>query len=222
MRYRPAKSLHTRYVFSVDEKLERDLLFTNNPVLISGLALAPVVGAATTLQNALILTVAALVIVTPVRFFGNLIGGRMPVPLRMIIYALISSLMYIPAYMLIRSVFSISLAGLGLYLPMITADSLVLSRAEIPEAEKIKDSVRNGVFTSLGFALAVLGIGAVRELLSAGRVYGITIPYMERLFPIFATPAGGFIMAAIMAAAMQWVAAMRKRAAYRGERETDE
>ena len=195
---------------SLEEAVRRDLIFLNNPVLMQGLALTPVVAAASTLRNAAVLLVMGLLLITPVRVLGDMLAKRAPGRTRVMIYALISGVVYIPALLITNLLFGSGAAGAGIYLPALVVDGIVLSRSEIPAREGARTAFINGLKTTLGLGAVLVITGALRELLGEGRLYGQAILSRAPL-PIEATVAGGFITAALFAALLQWGAALYKR-----------
>lgn len=201
---------------SLEESMRRDLLLLNNPVLVQGLALTPAVGVTTTLQNALVLSAAALLLITPVRLIGDLLYERIPSRLRMLVYSIIAALVYIPAVIILSLVFGAQANNAGIFLPVLIVDGVVLSRAEIPSREGIGYALRNGLMTSFGVSMVLVLTGAVREFLGAGKLYGVQLLKTAPL-PVASTVAGGFITVALFAAALQAVANRYKRARAGGD-----
>ena len=208
-------SNRSRIVESVDDRIRKDLVFMNNPVLIDGLALAPVIAAAITTKNAVILSIAAAIILIPTRFIGNLLIGIVPQRLRMMFYSLIASLLFVPALMVIVDVFAFDITIVGLYFPIIVVDGIVLSRCEIPSREKVGESFLNGIKTAIGFAIVIISVGFIRELLVYNEIWGRKISFSFKL-GIFGTTAGGFILLALMCATTQWIVSALKRRIYSG------
>ncbi len=201
---------------SLDESMRRDLLFLNNPVLMQGLALTPAVGATTTLKNAIVLSVAVLLLLTPVRLIGDLLYRTLPSRLRIMTYALIAATLYIPVAILLGWLFGADAHSPGIFLPLLVVDGAMLSRAEIPSKEGTAFAIRNGVLTSLGISLVLLLVGATRELLGDGRLYGAQI-FSTPPLHIASTVAGGFITVALFAAVVQAIANRYKRARLGGD-----
>lgn len=209
-----------RLILSTGERLRKDLIFINNPVLVGGLALAPIIAAAVTLRNAAMLSVMVFVLLIPTRFIGNLLVGFVPQRLRAMVYALIASLLYLPGLMLLLCILDVRAANLGIYLPMLVVDSIIIARTEIPQRESIGESLKNGILTAFGFSLAVVVTGAIREILGFGRIWGIGI-LKGAPVPIASTTVGGFIVVALLAAMLQALSSVIKRAIYRRARENE-
>ncbi len=200
----------------LEETMRRDLLLFNNPVLMQGLALTPAVGATITLKNAIVLSVAVFLLVTPVRVFGDLLYNRLPSRLRMMVYALAAAALYIPVSWILSLLFGAQTYNPGLFLPLLVVDGVTLSRAEIPSREGTANAVRNGLMTALGVSAVLLVTGAVRELLGEGRIYGVQL-FEAGPVPLASTVAGGFITIAVFAAVFQAAANRYKRARTGGE-----
>jgi len=195
----------SRITSSVDETMSGDLLIFNNPVLMQGLALTPVVAAAITLKNAALLSIAAFVLIIPTRIIGELLIKRMPKPFRVFIYALVSALLYIPALMLLNYLFSpVEITGPGNFLPVLIVDAIVLSRAETSGQESFGRALINGLLTALAMTVVLLFVGLVRELLVSGTIWDNEIAPPEMLIAA-GTVAGGLILVALMCAFIQWI-----------------
>lgn len=205
-----------RLILSTEERLRKDLIFINNPVFVEGLALAPVIAAAVTLRNALMLCLMILLLIIPTRFFGNLLIGYIPQRLRAMVCAFMACGFYIPGYLLLNLLFGIRVVNLGIYLPMLVVDSILISRTEIPNREPVAESLINGIRTALGFSVAVSLTGSVREILGFGSIWGIVI-FERAPLPIITMAAGGFIAVALLCAVYQHFISITKRTVYRGD-----
>ena len=208
----------SRATLSLDEAMRHNLILFNNPVLIQGLALTPVVAAAVSLRVACILSFVAIVLIVPTRVAGDLLIGHVAKNLRPMIYALISSLCFIPALMLAELLFGQAVRGPENYLVLLVTDGIVLSRSEIPAREGIGKALGNGILTALGFSMVLCLVGTIRELLSIGKIWGVTL--LENIhIPITSTIFGGLLIIALLSALLQWVGALYKRLVSGGVRD---
>ena len=203
-----------RIALTTEEKFRRDLIIVNNPVLVEGLALAPIIGAAVTMRNAVMLSLMIPFLLIPTRFFGNLLVGIIPQRLRAMFYSIMASLFYIPGYIVLQYLFDVRVANLGIYLPMLVVDSIIITRTEVPHRETVLFGLLGGVLSSIGFALAAVLVGGIREILGAGRLWGRTI-FETVPLPIISTAAGGFMVVAILCAILQQCISTIKRIRYR-------
>ncbi|MEG2233870.1 MAG: Rnf-Nqr domain containing protein [Oscillospiraceae bacterium] len=207
MKFKKTSSL----ALPLDAAMRRDLIFFNNPVLMQGLALTPAIAASTTLKNAVVLSLAVLILITPVRVIGDLLYHSVPSRLRMMTYAIIAAALYIPAALVISMIFGPDAHRPGMFLPLLVVDGVMLSRAEIPSREGVGYAVRNGLMTSVGVSLVLIIVGALRELLGDGKLWENQI-FANAPLKIAATVAGGFIIVALLSAAVQAIANRYKRA----------
>lgn len=180
----------------------RDRIFLNNPVVMQGLGLAPLVVAATSGINALRLCVAVALLLTPTRMLGGQISraARLGLAARGFVYCLIASLLYVGVYPVMTMLFGVDVIQLGLYLPLLVVEPLIIKRYERPDQkERLRTALRKGLRTTIGYAIILLLLGCGRELLASGTVLGKVV--MERaLLPMASLPAGGFILLGILCA----------------------
>ena len=88
---------------------------------------------------------------------------------------------------------------LGIYLPLLVTDPVVIKRMEAPELETVQEAWWRGLNNAAGQALALLLIGTLRELLGAGTVFGISVLANAPL-PLAGQAAGGFMLVGLLAA----------------------
>ena len=178
----------------------RDRVFLNNPVLIRGIGLAPIVVAATTLNNALVLAVAVILMLTPTRILSAILAKRVKTKYRVLVYALTAGVLYIAVSFILEQIFGLNqLKLLGLYLPLLIVEPLIIKRYVQPKPEKIKAALYKGTVTTLGFLLVLFLVAALREFLAYGTLYGFEIINFQPL-PFAKMVAGGFIIVGLVAA----------------------
>ena len=178
-------------------KIKRDRVFLNNLVVMQGLGLAPLVVAATSLKNAVILGVAVLLLLTPTRILAALLSRFSYFRFRGLTYAFSAAFIYVGGRWCVGQLFpATDIAPLGLYLPLLAADPIILKRYERPQRERVGTALRKGVITSVGYVLIV---GGLREVIGAGTLYGMVV-FQKPILPIAALPSGGFIFLAVLVA----------------------
>lgn len=186
---------------NMDKAVRRDRVFLNNPVVMQGMGLAPLVVAATTGQNALMLSVAVLIMLTPTRVVAALISRTSVYRFRALTYCLCSSLSYIAAYFALRAMFGPQMLQLGIFLPVLVVEPLIIKRYERPRNEKVTVALKKGLRITAGYILVLMLIGMLREILALGSVFGTPIPHMGHLLlPMAALPTGGFILVGVLCA----------------------
>lgn len=195
----PRRKTRAEAEAELDQKIHDDHLWLNNPVMMRGLGLAPVIAAAYNWDNAVMLCAAAVLLLTTTRLLAvavcHLTGNRF----RPVIYAYSAAILYIPAYCILYAWFGTDLSVLGIYLPLLVVESAIIKRMESPDLEPMGEAFRRGINNTLGLCIAVLLVGFVRELLGSGTAFGHVI-MTTALLPIVQQPAGGFILLGLIAA----------------------
>lgn len=193
-----------------------DRVFLNNPVVMQGMGLAPLVVLATSGQNAVMLAAAVALLLVPSRVVACLLSRLVPLrdedpsqeelqkkllP-RALIYAFSPAVVYLAAYPILNAVFGTGLLSLGIYLPLLTVEPLLTYRFGRVQ-ETVHKAVSKGLRITVGYALLLVLLGCVREWLSAGS---------RALLPMASMPAGGFIVLGVLCAV--WRALAKKRREY--------
>lgn len=178
----------------------RDGLIKQNIVFMSGLLIAPVIACAGTLMKSL----AVCVVFSLVSFLTILIcravSRKIAYTIRVIIYCLCASAVYIPVMLFARAIFGEELiASAGVYLPILVTNSLILSKTESRfYSEPIDDMIIDVAVFILGFDISCIFVGAFRELIAAGTLGGLYIP-VPFTVPALETTFGGFLTVGVFA-----------------------
>lgn len=198
-----------------------DRVFLNNPVVMQGMGLAPLVVVATTGQNSLMLAAAVALLLVPSRVLACLLSRLVPLrdeepspaqlqkkllP-RAILYAASAAVVYLAAYPILNLVFGTGLLNLGIYLPMLVVEPLLTYRFGRVQ-ETMKKAVSKGIRITVGYGLLLLLLGCVREWLSAGTVFGHVLS--RPVLPMASMPAGGFIVLGVLCAVWRTLAGKYK------------
>ena len=184
---------------NMDRLMRRDRFFFNNPVFLQGLGLAPVVVAAYDLHNALVLSLAAAILLTPTRVIAALLCRRCYLRFRGAVYTLTAAVVYIAAWFCCRAVFGVGIQSVGLYLPMLVVEPIIIKRYERAKQERLSTALRKGLLTTAGFLLALLLTAAIRELLGAGTLLGAPV-FSGAPLPMTQLTCGGFFVVGLLAA----------------------
>lgn len=187
---------------------KRDRIFLNNPVIMSGLGLAPLVVVATNGRNAVLLSVAVLLMLTPTRVLASFVSRW--VRFRALAYCLCAAVVYMGAYLCMQQWFDVQVVLLGIYLPMLVVEPIIIKRYERATPEKWLTALRKGLLTTGGYVLVILLVGMPRELLAAGTVFGKEITPIT-LLPMASLPSGGFVVVALLCAVWRGVINMLKK-----------
>ena len=207
----------SRLNLSIEEFRKEDLIFNNNPVFVSGLGLAALITAVDSVRSAFIISVAVFIMSIITRIIGNIVCKYIPERLWIMSYALIACIAYIPSLLVLERMYSLNAIriAVGIYLPMLVADSMVISRAEIPLRETFMQSTVFGLRSAVGFTIAAFLVGSVREVLGKGTFIG-TPAVIHGNLKIFLTVCGGFITLSLLSALWQRLISISKSFSARG------
>ncbi len=193
-----------RYITeNFDEVAHKDRVFLNNPVIFHSLGIAPLVVMDTSGRNALMLFIAVLLLMPIVRVVPNLLMDRFGEKARPVLVCSVAALAYIPIYLILYFIFQQDLLALGIYLPMLVCEPLVIQRFEHTRDTNIAQIVRKSIGFTLGYGLVLFLLGLLREFLGQGQLFGVQIT-KTLLFPLAAMPMGGFILLGLLAAIWQY------------------
>ena len=205
-----------------DKFAHHDRVFLNNPVVMQGMGLAPLVVLATTGQNAGMLAVAVALLLVPSRVLACLLSRLVPLHSehpapeelqkkllpRALVYAASAAVVYLAAYPVLNLLFGTSLLALGIYLPMLVVEPLLTYRFGRVQ-ETVRKAVSKGLRITVGYALLLVLLGCVREWLAFGTVFGMAVG-SRAVLPMASMPAGGFIVLGVLCAVWRALAAKRK------------
>lgn len=199
-----------------------DRIFLNNPVIMQGMGLAPVVVLATSGKNALMLAVAVALLLTPSRVLSFLLSKLVPLQERAgeeelqakllprgLIYTGTAAVVYMAMYPLLNRVFGVELLTLGIYLPMLVVEPLLIYRYGRVQ-ETLRKAVSKGLRVTVGYVVVLLVVGCLREWLAAGTVFGFALSQNILPLPMASMPAGGFILLGVVSAIWRALAAWYK------------
>lgn len=190
-------------------KISLDGLFRQNIVLMSGLVTAPIVVAATTFERALVLTLSFLMISYSTILICRFVPRRIVYTVRIILYAAVAAMMYIPTALLLGALFPETAATVSIYIEIIVVNSLILAKTEsrfylMPYGEMAVDAL----IYVLGYAIAAFAVGIIRELLAFGSLFGLRV--CDPLMPAAKTPFFGFLLLGILAAVCRGITTRRR------------
>ena len=171
-------------------------LIKENPTLVTLLGMCPTLAITTMASNAIGMGAAATFVLicsnTVISLLKKVIPKQVRLPSYIVIIAGFVTLVGLLLQAYVPSVYS----ALGIYLPLITVNCIILGRAEMFAGKnKVLPSILDGAGMGIGFTLALLAVGSVREIFGAGTWFGIQIcPDFMQPMTIFILPAGGFFV----------------------------
>lgn len=171
-------------------------IIKNNPTFVLVLGMCPTLGTTTSAINGLGMGVATMAVLIMSNLVISLIKNLIPDKVRIPAFIVVIASFVTIIQMLMQAYVPSLYASLGVFIPLIVVNCIILGRAEAFASKNgALDSVLDGVGIGLGFTLSLTVIGAVRELLGSGAIFGMPMVEGDGIMPlIFILAPGGFIV----------------------------
>lgn len=180
-------------------------VFGENPVFRLALSLCPAVAVTSGVKNGFLMGVAVLFVMTMVNGTVSLLRSFINPKVRIPSYMFIIATWVTVTDQVMAATQRAVYKEMGLYIVLIVAFAIVLSRAEMfASKNKLLPSLVDGFAMGLGFLLALVLLGIFREFLGKGSLWGAQIlPGKPVLIMIM--PAGGFFAMGLMMGWLNWI-----------------
>ena len=189
-----------------------DGLVFKNPVLVQLLGLCSMLAISTSISNAIGMGLAVTAVLICSNLLISLLRKIIPNQIRIASFVVIISGFVTIVEMLIKAYLPELNKSLGVFIPLIVVNCIILARAESFASKNGPiASIVDGLTMGIGYTLALLVISAIRELLGNGTIAGFHVfgeSYKPMLIAIL--PAGGFIVLGCLIAAMNKILSYRK------------
>lgn len=176
-----------------------DGLLRNNPTLRLVLGTCPTLALSTTAMNGIGMGLAVTFILICSNTLISLLRKVIPNAVRIPSFVLIIATFVTVVRMVMEKFIPDLYESLGVYLPLIVVNCVILGRAEaFASKNPVLDSAADGLFTGLGFAWALTLLGVIREVLGSGSIFGMELWSFRIEF--FTSAAGAFFTYGVMIA----------------------
>lgn len=169
-------------------------ILKENPTFALILGMCPTLGVTSTAINGMGMGVATMAVLIlsnmAISLIKNLIPDKVRIPAFIVVIASFVTIIG----MLIKAYLPALDASLGVFIPLIVVNCIILGRAEAFASKNgVFDSALDGVGIGLGFTLSLTVIGAVREVLGSGAIFGFS--FASDVMPLlFILAPGGFLV----------------------------
>lgn len=181
-------------------------IITENPTFVLMLGMCPTLGTTTSAINGMSMGLAtAFVLIcsnAAISLLDRFIPDKVHIPAYVIIIAAFVTMLQLCMEAYVPALY----ASLGLFIPLIVVNCIVLGRAEAFAAKNgVVDSMLDGIGIGLGFTLALTLLGAARELLGTGKIFSISVFPEEYGMLTFVLAPGAFIVLGFLIALLHHI-----------------
>ena len=176
-------------------------ILKENPTFVLVLGMCPTLGVTTSAFNGFGMGVATTFVLLMsnalISLLKNVIPDKVRIPAFIVVIATFVSIVDL----LIQGFVPALGESLGLFIPLIVVNCIVLGRAEaFASKNTVFDSMLDGIGMGLGFTLSLTVIGAIREILGSGSIFGYTfLPASANILVFVLAPGAFFVLGFVMA-----------------------
>jgi electron transport complex protein RnfE len=166
-----------------------------NPTFVLVLGMCPTLGTTTSAENGFGMGVATMAVLIMSNIVISLIKNLIPDKVRIPAFIVVIASFVTVIQMLMQAFVPSLYASLGVFIPLIVVNCIILGRAEaFASKNNALDSALDGVGIGLGFTLSLTVIGAVREVLGSGAIFGYDLGCGDYMPLVFVLAPGGFLV----------------------------
>jgi electron transport complex protein RnfE len=181
-------------------------VWRENPVLVQILGLCPTLAVTNTVANSVAMAAATFFVLVGSSFLVSLFKRYVPNEVRIATYVLIIATFVTVADMILEATVPSIHKALGAFVGLIIVNCIILARQEaFASRNPVGRSVLDAVGTGVGFTIAMLLMGTIREVLGTGTFLGFHVfgPHFEP-WVIFSLPPGGFFTLGFILLFLSW------------------
>ena len=169
-------------------------IITENPTFVLLLGMCPTLGTTSSAMNGMSMGLATMFVLICSNMVISALKNVIPDMVRIPGYIVVIATFVTVVQMCMEAFIPALYASLGLFIPLIVVNCIVLGRAEAFAAKNgVVASACDGIGIGLGFTIALTLLGAVRELLGTGKLFNLTIMPEQFGSLIFVLAPGAFI-----------------------------
>ena len=169
-------------------------IITENPTFVLLLGMCPTLGTTSSAMNGMSMGLATMFVLICSNMVISALKNVIPDMVRIPGYIVVIATFVTVVQMCMEAFIPALYASLGLFIPLIVVNCIVLGRAEAFAAKNgVVASAFDGIGIGLGFTIALTLLGAIRELLGTGKLFNLTIMPQQFGSLIFVLAPGAFI-----------------------------
>ncbi|MBQ0024251.1 MAG: electron transport complex subunit E [Bacteroidales bacterium] len=180
-------------------KLILDGIIKNNPTFVLVLGMCPTLGTTTSAINGMGMGLATMCVLILSNITISAVARFIPDKVRIPSYIVIIAAFVTIVQFLLQAYVPTLYETLGLFIPLIVVNCIVLGRAEaFANKNSVADSALDGLGIGLGFTIALTCIGLVREILGSGAAFGMKLFEGDGMLAFVLAPGGFIVLAYLM------------------------
>ena len=180
-------------------------LVKENPVFVLMLGMCPTLAVTTSAINGFGMGMSSLVVLAVSNLVISMLRKIIPDEVRLPAFIVVVASFVTVVELLMEAYLQSLYAALGIYIPLIVVNCIILGRAEAYASKNPPLlSLFDGIGMGLGFTVGLTIIGAIREILGSGSIFGIAIPGYKPMAFFIRAP-GAFLVLAVLVAIMNAV-----------------
>ena len=169
-------------------------IIKENPTFVLLLGMCPTLGTTTSAMNGMSMGLATMAVLICSNIIISCIKKLTPDMVRIPVFIVVIASLVTILQMVIKAYLPDLDKSLGLFIPLIVVNCIILGRAEGFACKNNPiDSLFDGVGIGLGFTLGLTLLGAAREILGSGSIFGVTLLPEQLNMLMFVMPPGAFI-----------------------------
>lgn len=166
-----------------------------NPVFVLLLGLCPTLGVTSSAINGLGMGLATTFVLVMANLVVSLVKNQIPDKVRIPSFIVIIASFVTIVELVMQAYLPALFESLGLFIPLIVVNCIVLGRAEaFASKNNVISSIVDGLGIGLGFAFALTLLGGIREILGSGKIFDFTIFPEDYVMLLFVLAPGAFIV----------------------------
>lgn len=188
-------------------------ILPENPVYRQLLGLCPVLAVTNNMKSAMTMAGAVLFVLLCSNILISLIRNFLKPHLRIVIFTLtIATFVTVVDRFLAAYMYTMS-KNIGPYIPLIIVNCIIICRCEVCASQQsVFKAASDAVGQSIGFAIALSSIAAVREILGTGNFFGVRVlPEMWPDWVIMVLPPGAFFTFGLLLGLVNFISAKRQK-----------
>ena len=170
-----------------------------NPTFVLALGLCPTLAVSTSVINGIGMGIAATFVLLGsnviVAMIKNIVPARIRIPCFIVVIATFVTI----AEMTMKAYSPALNRALGIYVPLIVVNCIVLGRAEAyAQKQTVLNSIFDGLGMGVGFTLALILISGIREALGTGKILGFTLAQKFEPALVLGMPSGALLVIGLL------------------------